>query len=113
MAFCRKCGKEVADGTEICDICKTVLLSAEKTKNTVTNIVLCVISFLFPIIGLTLFLCLDDDDSDGKVANCGMFAMIGFGFRVLIFVALCVIVHPEIMDEFWNKVNSGLISFFK
>lgn len=79
MKYCNHCGKEIADEAVVCPICGCQVPSVAKD---VAGIGLKVLSFLFPIIGLILWLVYHDQ-YPMRAKAIAKFALIGFAVGVV------------------------------
>lgn len=84
MKYCTHCGGELADEAVICPNCGSAVPQAETEKNDKRSVGLNIVGFLFPLIGLILYLCLKKDTpirakSIGKWALIGVILDIAFG----------------------------------
>ncbi len=87
--FCNNCGKEIADNAFICPHCGV------KTGHTVQDDgplgCLGVVCFLFPIVGLILYLVWKDDKPN-KSRSAGKLALWGFIIGVVLWVLYLIII---------------------
>lgn len=84
MKYCTHCGGELADEAVICPNCGSAVPQAATEKNDKRSVGLNIVGFLFPLIGLILYLCLKKDTpirakSIGKWALIGVILDIAFG----------------------------------
>ena len=84
--FCKNCGKEIDDNAVICVHCGV----ATGVNNTVVNdehasTALKVVSILFPLVGLILFLVYNEKQPT-KAKECGKFALYGVAISVVLFL---------------------------
>lgn len=81
--YCINCGKEIDPNADICLNCGTYTkknISGNDTPSTGLNIV----SFLWPMVGLILYLSYKDN-TPTKAKSCGKWALIGLGVSTAIF----------------------------
>ena len=78
MKYCSSCGKEIMDQAVVCPSCGCAVEGAgvdmEKNKS---SVVLNIIGFLFPIIGLILYIVYHDT-APVRAKAIGKWALIGF-----------------------------------
>lgn len=86
MKFCSNCGRELADDAVICPNCGSAVPQAAPQKEDKRSVGLNIVGFLFPLIGLILYLCLKKD-TPVRAKSIGKWALIG----VIIAVVLGVI----------------------
>lgn len=87
MKFCNHCGKELRDEAVLCPYCGCSVGTKEPD---IPNTGLNVLAFLFPIVGLILYLVFHDK-TPNKANTIGKFALIGLcigiiGWILLIFI---------------------------
>ncbi|MCQ2550837.1 MAG: zinc ribbon domain-containing protein [Clostridia bacterium] len=82
--YCPNCGKEIAEETVICPHCGVQIKNVKKDE---PNTLLKVVSFIFPIIGLIIYLVMMDDEPKSAKAY-GKMALIGFVVGIALFFFL-------------------------
>ena len=93
MSYCPKCGKKLAEGSVICSDCgnavsaETAPDKAAEYKNIPGWTILC---FLFPIIGLILYL-IWKDKYPARAQSCSSGAIIAVVFLFVLLVAAAVL----------------------
>ena len=79
MRFCSNCGKEIMDNAVICVNCGCAVNNNSATvySDDAPNTGFAVLGFLFPLVGLILYL-VNKDKSPLKAKSAGKGALIGF-----------------------------------
>lgn len=101
MKYCSKCGNPLADSDRFCGACGTSVEHTEHVESKPlikeeehANAGLKVVSFLFPIVGLILYLVWMDEHKT-KAKECGKMALIsvciGAGLAVLSIILVIVL----------------------
>ncbi|MGM9671833.1 MAG: zinc-ribbon domain-containing protein [Oscillospiraceae bacterium] len=83
MKFCSNCGRELADDAVICPNCGSAVPQAAPQKEDKRSVGLNIVGFLFPLIGLILYLCLKKD-TPVRAKSIGKWALIGFIIAVVL-----------------------------
>lgn len=95
MKYCTHCGGELADEAVLCPNCGSAVPQAQTPeRNDKRSVGLNIIGFLFPLIGLILFLCLKKD-TPIRAKSIGKWALIGVIFSIVIGVILGVVVAKQ------------------
>lgn len=103
--YCFNCGEKVDEKADICLKCGMKL----KKKNAIEdrpNTGLNIISFLWPFVGLILFISLKSK-TPIKAKRCGKFALFGFILYIIL-----VIIFLTILFTSLNKINKSEIAVF-
>ena len=80
MGYCVNCGKELENGAAFCSVCGTPVGNRTPEQNRPADepsTGLNIVGFLFPFIGLILYLVMKKD-TPVKAGSIGKFALIGF-----------------------------------
>ncbi len=90
--FCKNCGSEIDDRTEICPKCGVRVnpQSASPATNDAPNAGFAVLGFFFPLIGLILYLVWKSD-YPLKAKSCGKGALIGVIVGVVVSILYVII----------------------
>lgn len=83
MKFCSNCGRELADDAVLCPNCGSAVPQAAPQREDKRSVGLNIVGFLFPLIGLILFLCLKKD-TPVRAKSIGKWALIGFIIAVVL-----------------------------
>ena len=75
MKFCSNCGRELADDAVICPNCGSAVPQAVPQKEDKCSVGLNIVGFLFPLIGLILYLCLKKD-TPVRAKSIGKWALV-------------------------------------
>lgn len=94
MKYCTHCGGELADEAVICPNCGSAVPQAETEKNDKRSVGLNIVGFLFPLIGLILYLCLKKD-TPIRAKSIGKWALIGVILAIAIGVILGVVIAKQ------------------
>lgn len=87
MKYCTHCGGALADEAVICPNCGSAVPQAPMPeKNDKRSVGLNIVGFLFPLIGLILFLCLKKD-TPVRAKSIGKWTLIGVVIAVVLGVA--------------------------
>ena len=80
MKFCPNCGVEVNEKANICNNCGAKLENNQFSRGTVSDkpdIVLNIVSFLIPLVGLVLYI-MYHEKAPNKAKSIAVWALIGF-----------------------------------
>lgn len=94
MKYCTHCGGELADEAVICPNCGSAVPQAETERNDKRSVGLNIVGFLFPLIGLILYLCLKKD-TPIRAKSIGKWALIGVILAIAIGVILGVVIAKQ------------------
>lgn len=89
MKFCSHCGKEIVDDAVVCPNCGCAVAPTPHVED-IPNAGLNVLSFLFPIVGLILFI-IYNEKTPIKAKAIGKCALIGFGIGVFFAILISVL----------------------
>lgn len=104
--YCSNCGNEVDKNADVCLKCGTLLKEKENVTLDKPSTGLNTLSFLWPFIGLILYLTMRGN-TPVKAKKCGKWALIGTIISVLFFVLLFVTLFISL-----NKVGNSDIAKF-
>lgn len=100
MKYCSKCGKEIKEDAVFCEYCGYKLTEeddkGEIDPNDAPSTGLAILCFLYPIIGLILYL-IWNESSPLKAKSCGKGALIGVIASVVVSVLSTIIYFIAIM----------------
>lgn len=97
MKYCTHCGGALADEAVICPNCGSAVPQTPMPEtNDKRSVGLNIIGFLFPLIGLILFLCLKKD-TPVRAKSIGKWALIGFLIAVVLGVIGGVLIAKQAM----------------
>ena len=82
--YCNNCGKEIKDSQNYCPYCNSPIRG---NPNRGASFGLKVLSFIFPLLGIVLYLCFDMD-SPIRSKQCGKCALAGIIVKVLLITIL-------------------------
>ncbi|MCL2042667.1 MAG: hypothetical protein FWG89_00860 [Treponema sp.] len=109
MKYCSGCGAELIDEAVVCIKCgrsavtnATPQVAGTVNTNDAPNFGFAILGFLFPIVGLILFLVWNNS-SPKKAKSCGKGALTGFIIQIVFSVIY--------MIAFFGIVMSGMNSF--
>jgi hypothetical protein len=91
--FCSKCGKEVNDEAVVCVHCGCAIgnkKASAATEGDAPNTGFAVLGFLFPLIGLILYL-INKDTAPLKAKSAGKGALIGVGVSIVSTILFSII----------------------
>lgn len=77
MKYCSQCGKELVDEAVVCPNCGCALQAPVNPQEDKPSAGLNILAFLFPVIGLILFLCFQKT-TPVRAKAIGKWALIGF-----------------------------------
>ena len=98
MKFCSRCGKEIMDDAVVCPNCGCAVAPTPHVEEDVPNTGLNVLSLLFPIVGLILFIVYNEK-TPIKAKAIGKCALIGFGIGVFLAV-LCGVLSASMYSYY-------------
>ena len=77
MKYCNQCGKELVDEAVMCPNCGCAVQAPVNQQEDKTSTGLNILAFLFPLVGLILFLCFQKT-TPVRAKAIGKWALIGF-----------------------------------
>ena len=77
MKYCSQCGKELVDEAVVCPSCGCAVQAPVSQQEDKPSTGLNILAFLFPVIGLILFLCFQKT-TPVRAKAIGKWALIGF-----------------------------------
>lgn len=83
--YCTNCGKELNPNADICLNCGAYVKKANTNIVDSNSTGLNILSFLWPLVGLILYLCYKDK-APIRAKGCGKWALIGFCISFAIFI---------------------------
>ena len=89
MKYCSQCGKELVDEAVVCPNCGCAVQAPVSQQEDKPSTGLNILAFLFPLVGLILYLCFQNT-TPVRAKAIGKWALIGFIVGVA-FSILCVI----------------------
>ncbi len=90
MKFCSRCGKEIVDDAVVCPNCGCAVVPTTHVEEDIPNIGLNVLAFLFPIVGLILFI-IYNEKTPVRAKAIGKCALIGFCVGIFFSILLAVL----------------------
>lgn len=89
MKFCTHCGSELADEAILCPNCGCAA-QTEPPKEDKRSVGLNILGFLFPLVGLILYLCLKKD-TPVRAKSIGKWTLTGFIIELVLSIVMIVI----------------------
>ncbi len=90
MKYCSQCGKELVDEAVVCPNCGCAVQAPVSQQEDKPSTGLNILAFLFPVIGLILFLCFQKT-TPVRAKAIGKWALIGFVVGVALSILLGIL----------------------
>ena len=91
MKYCSQCGKELVDEAVVCPNCGCAVQAPVNQQEDKPSTVLNILAFLFPVIGLILFLCFQKT-TPVRAKAIGKWAVDGFVVGVALSILVGILV---------------------
>ena len=90
MKYCSQCGKELVDEAVVCPNCGCAVQAPANQQEDKPSTGLNILAFLFPLVGLILFLCFQKT-TPVRTKAIGKWALIGFVVGVALSILLGIL----------------------